>query len=151
MNLAPRRQTKQKVFSQHFLTIFSRYDRLILMSNPENNRKTSRLNAYHLVKYRVMSKPNSPLVLTSAENIGGGGICIHTQEIIPVAETLQIFINFPHMDAPIPTVAKVIWVKRLKSQEAYQVGVQFLEIEEMVRQKVIKHLDFVKEKIEKNK
>jgi len=121
------------------------------MSNPENKRKTSRLNAYHLVKYRIMSKPNSPLVLTNAENISGGGVCIHTQEIIPVGETLQVYINFPHMDHPIPTVAKVMWAKRLKSQESYQIGVSFLEIEEMVRQKVINHLDIVREKIEKIK
>jgi len=74
---------------------------------------------------------------------------MHTSQLIPATHLIKLYVKFPHFEAPISCIAKVIWVKRVKSYEAYKMGIEFLNIEENVRQRIIDHLQFVKEHAEK--
>lgn len=103
----------------------------------EERRKYRRLHAYHLVKYRVISaEKEGETVLASLANIGGGGICLRSEESLPVGSTVQVSINLPQFPQPVTSIARVVWTKKLKSAQMYECGLQFIEIEDMLRSKI---------------
>ncbi len=108
-----------------------------------NRRKHPRLHAYHLVKYKLLSSPENKFVTASVKNISGGGVCLRSVEKLPVSSVLEIYISFPQLSEPIPGVVKVVWVKKLKKEPLYESGIQFLNIEEALRDVIIKRVDYV--------
>lgn len=112
------------------------------MTEKKQRRRYLRLNAYHLVKYRLISssRKDESLLLSSIKNIGGGGACLHVEEYLPPLSVVQLHINFPGLSRPVPCLAKVMWIKRIGKSNRYKVGLQFLEIEEALRAEIIKHI-----------
>lgn len=117
------------------------------MLRKKEKRKYPRLNAYHLVKYRLISSPQAELVTASIKDISGGGFCLRTEEGLPVSTGIQLFINFPQFSQPIPSLAKVVWIKKLGKSKRYELGLQFLEIEEVLRQEITKRIDYVRRRV----
>lgn len=113
----------------------------------KERRKYIRLKAYHLAKYRCLSNPEKPAVTASIKDIGGGGVCLRVEEQIPVSSILQIYINFPQMPQAIPCLAKVVWAKKLGKTNRYELGIQFLEIEDIFRQTIIKRIGSVHKRL----
>lgn len=103
----------------------------------KERRKNRRLHAYHLVKYKVISaEKEGETVLASLADIGGGGIRLRSEESLPVGSTVQISINLPQFRQPVTSIARVVWTKKLKSAKMYECGLQFIEIEDMLRSKI---------------
>ena len=125
----------------------------------KEKRTYPRLTAYHLAKYRMLSwSDKDKYVIASIKDISGGGISLLTDEDIPVSSIIQLLIQFPAFPKPIPSLAKVVWKKHLKSIKKFKMGLEFIEIEEMLRAKVVNRLEYVfnlttnkKEKKAKNK
>ncbi len=115
----------------------------INMLRQKEERKFPRLNAYHLAKYRLVSKPQDQVVVTSIKDISGGGTCMRVEEKLPVSSVIQLYINFPQFSHPIPSLAKVIWIKKVGRTNRYDVGIQFLEIEEVLHREIVKRIDYV--------
>jgi c-di-GMP-binding flagellar brake protein YcgR len=112
----------------------------------KEKRAHPRANIYHLAKYNLMLDPSSrkgPANLTSIRNISGGGVCLQVTENPFRHSLIQLYINFPYIRQPIPALAQIKWAKRLKGSR-YEVGVQFLDIEELLRREIIKRVDFLK-------
>ena len=102
----------------------------------KDRRQFIRLSAYHCVKYRLLSAENAektPFVSSTVRDIGGGGICLRTDEHLPRGSLIELKINFPHIITSIYAVAQVIWVKKRGKTRRYEVGLQFMEIEELMR------------------
>jgi len=106
-------------------------------------RKYFRLNAYHLAKYRLLARSDHSVTITGIKNIGGGGICLQVEEYLPVDSTVQVYINFPKISQPVPAVAKVTWIKALGKKGSYEVGMEFVDIEHIFRDAIIKSADAV--------
>ena len=114
----------------------------------KNKRKFFRLKAYQLAKYRVISpKEGEHIVFNAVKDIGGEGVCFRTKEDLPISSILELQINVPFLDKPLDTVAKVVWTKIMGRTNKYEIGVQFLDIEKDYQRKIIKRIDFVREKI----
>jgi c-di-GMP-binding flagellar brake protein YcgR len=119
----------------------------------EEKRKFIRLQAYHLAKYRFLSgeKKDLPRKLAAIKNIGGGGVCLILEEPVLVSSLIELKINFPFLHTPISTVAKIVWAKEIRGINLYEVGAQFVEIEELKRQMIEERIKFIYEKDRKRK
>jgi c-di-GMP-binding flagellar brake protein YcgR len=104
-------------------------------------RKYSRLSVYHLAKFRLASQPKGELIVASIKDIGGGGGCLIAEDNLSKGETLQLYINFPRISTPVPCLAKVVWSKKVGKTSRYEIGLQFLEIEEILRQEMVNRID----------
>ncbi|HLD82814.1 MAG TPA: PilZ domain-containing protein [Candidatus Omnitrophota bacterium] len=119
----------------------------------EDRRKFKRLKAYHLAKYRPLSgvKEEAAAVSVSLKDIGAGGVRLDTEEYLPVSSLIELSINFPNIPSPITAIARVVWVKKRDKGRFYEVGAQFVEIEEPVRKLIEEHLKLVDDKLSDNK
>ena len=114
----------------------------------KERRKFIRLKAYHLAKYRLLStKETHPkFILAGIKDIGAGGICLRAKEAIPISSLIEVEIKFPALATPIFTIAKVVWAKKISRHKIYEVGAQFVEIEESTRRVIDERVKFVHEK-----
>lgn len=118
----------------------------------EERRRVPRLSVYHLAKYyRLSPEPHSHIITCSVKDIGKGGVCLRTEEDLPVFSVLQLYINFPQFHEPISTLAKVMWTKKLGKGNKYEVGIQFLDIENIFQEVIAKRLDAVNKIIKKGR
>lgn len=117
--------------------------------NPITEKRAfPRLKSYHLAKYRLVSQPSEQQpIVTSLKDIGGGGVCLFAKEKLPLEGVLQLYINFPHLSSPIPCLAKIVWIKDASEEGTFEVGLQFLDIEEVPRQTIIDHIETVNKHI----
>ena len=74
------------------------------------------------------------------KNIGGGGICLATDERLDVGERLSLSIELP-TDETIHARGKVVWINEFeiigaKTEKGFYVGVEFMDITEEDRDKV---------------
>ena len=115
----------------------------------EERRKYLRLRVYHLVKYRVISdKPAYPRpLLASIKDIGAGGICLITEEPLPVSTNLELEINFPDMGGSILTPGRVVWLKQVAKTNRYDVGIEFTGTDESLRKRIDGNVQFVYRKL----
>lgn len=121
------------------------------MVKTKEQRVYPRLNVYHLAKYRLLSKPEGRLVEASAKNISGGGICLRAEEELPVSTVVQLYINFPHFSKSVPILARVIWKKKLKKTGIFEMGIRFVEIEEILHSEVIRRIEYILKKFGKGR
>ncbi|MGB2629932.1 MAG: PilZ domain-containing protein [Candidatus Omnitrophota bacterium] len=105
----------------------------------EEKRKFVRLETHHLLKYKLMDRKES---LSFARNVSAGGVRFHAEEYIQPGSTLELTINFPSYPEPVKAVSKVVWVTPMAKLGGFDVGAEFINIEEKAR-------DFIKEKISK--
>jgi len=113
--------------------------------NIKERRKFRRLYTYHLAKYHIVSKPKEDQqpVIAAIRDIGGGGICLQAEEALPISCVIQLYINFPQFPKPIPCLARVTWVKRIGRTGKFEIGMHFIDIEEIFRQAIIKRIESV--------
>jgi c-di-GMP-binding flagellar brake protein YcgR len=118
------------------------------MRNKER-RKFIRLEVYHLAKYRLLSdaKDESRYILAAVRDIGAGGLCLVTEETLPLSSLVQLKINFPGISTTVFTLAKVVWIKQIKKTKHYLLGTQFIEIDESMRKGIDGKVKFVQHKL----
>src|SRR3989338_2911418 len=110
----------------------------------EERRKFLRLNInvdirFSLVKDTVQIERKSKSV-----NISAGGICIMTGEPLKAGDLLKLEIILPENPPLVQAIGKVAWVKSFsyldENVQRYDVGVEFVEIDEHERQRVNKYV-----------
>jgi c-di-GMP-binding flagellar brake protein YcgR len=105
------------------------------MRNFEDKRKFIRLKAYHLVKYKLFSEKaaKGAFVTASIKDIGAGGVCLRTKEYIAISNLLEMRINFPSVDTSVSALAKVVWAKEVIKNSQYEIGAQFIDLDDSLR------------------
>jgi c-di-GMP-binding flagellar brake protein YcgR len=110
-------------------------------------RAYPRLEVYLLSKYRLHSDspgiPASEPRIAAIKNISGGGVCLELSEHIPASTLIQLDINFPQLHQAIPCVAKVAWIRRFKKTKKFEAGIQFLRIDDVLRQAISERVEGV--------
>jgi hypothetical protein len=94
----------------------------------KERRKFVRLEAHHLVKYRVVDKQDAAKALSFVRNISAGGVLFYVQEKVAKGSLIELEINFPTYPHPIKAVAKVVRVNHLKNTGGYELGAEFVNI-----------------------
>ncbi len=102
----------------------------------DNKREFIRLKAYHLVKYRPLTEKvaGTEEVLASIKDIGAGGVCLKVEEYLPAATLLELEINFPQIKTSVSALAKIVWIKQIKRTKRYEIGAQFVEIQDGMKE-----------------
>jgi c-di-GMP-binding flagellar brake protein YcgR len=116
----------------------------------KEKRRFVRLKAYQLSKYRVIyPEERKSAILDSIKDIGGGGVCFRIEEDLPISSILELQINVPFLAHPLRCLVKVVWTRRLGKSNKYEIGTEFVEIDESARKKIMEKIGFVKEKTAK--
>ncbi len=58
-------------------------------------------------------------------NISGGGICFETEEEMPKGTMLALELKSAAFPSPIIALAKVVWCKKERKKDTYEVGSEF--------------------------
>ena len=118
------------------------------MLEKKEKRNFFRLNAYHLVKYRLASQEEWQMAIASIGDISAGGVRLRSDKELPRGIMLQVRINFPKVPLPVSVLAKVVWVKKLGKASRFEIGLEFIEIEDLLRQEINQRVDYVRRKSE---
>ncbi len=114
-------------------------------------RKFPRLNETAFVLYRLKSDASDEFNKAFTENISGGGLMFEMENHMPLGAKLELEMYQPikrskTMIFSIATLAEIIWIKDIeknnfeKGENKYQIGVEFLKIDEKERQKIVKYV-----------
>ncbi len=81
----------------------------------------------------------------STKNISSGGFCFETERPVYHGDVLWVQIYKPvetglTRRAPISTIAKVAWVRRI-NPEKYESGLEFVDIRERDREEIAEHVE----------
>jgi c-di-GMP-binding flagellar brake protein YcgR len=106
-------------------------------------RKFPRLVADVVVEYSVIAKePEKETSVT--KNISAGGICLIVYEDIEINSILSLKILLPVSKSPLQAKGKVIWKSEFsidsEQRERYDLGIEFVEIKELDRQKIFQYV-----------
>jgi Tfp pilus assembly protein PilZ len=78
------------------------------------------------------------------KNISAAGICIVVDEDLEIGAILSLRVYLPDNDAPIYTKGRVIWKSEFKigygSKPSYDIGVEFLEIDDEDKDKIFQYV-----------
>ncbi|MDD4900180.1 MAG: PilZ domain-containing protein, partial [Candidatus Omnitrophica bacterium] len=90
--------------------------------------------------------------LSAVLNISASGILFRTEESLPVDTILDLKINFPSLEEPIRTLAKVVRAKEIKAKPSYfEIGARFIGIDEQKTALMDEAIKFVNKKIQEEK
>ena len=102
----------------------------------KQKRKFSRLNEHHLLKYKVMGDGHG---LSFVRNISRGGVLFFSKQEISSGEMLEMEISMPPKDIPVKVVAKVVHTEKLEKVQGYNIGVEFVTIDDKDREFMEEH------------
>jgi len=90
-------------------------------------------------------------ISTITENIGGGGVCIILDEDLGLFRGVEIEVALDDKETPIKSSGTVVWVVKKKSHMktdnyCYDTGIEFVNISENDREKILKTVDDILKK-----
>jgi c-di-GMP-binding flagellar brake protein YcgR len=117
----------------------------------KDRRAFIRISVYHLAKYQPLggSGAGAVPILASLKDISAGGACLRTETLLPINSLLELKINFPAFEEPVSCKTKVMWVKKIGKRLRYEVGLQFMDLDQETRKRIDAVIKFVREKMSK--
>ena len=111
----------------------------------EERRKFVRLDTRLEVTYTVL--PSGGKVKAVTKDIGGGGVCLFAEKVLPAGTLLQVAMRLPDREPPVHFTAEVVWCEPYEvigksgtRERAVEVGVRFVEIAPQDRDAVMQHV-----------
>ena len=83
---------------------------------------------------------------TQTKNVGGGGICLITDEVFAPGTRLQFVLKLPDVEQSVRFVGEVVWsepyeiIGKTERRRAVEAGVRFVEISPADREAVMRHV-----------
>ena len=97
----------------------------------EDKRQTPRvsrsigLRIGMLPRFAVLEEPKISLQGVT-ENVGRGGVCLVTDQVLPLNSVLRCELTVSGLPMEIPTLMQVRWLQKIDDQNNYKIGLQFL-------------------------
>ena len=110
----------------------------------EERRHFVRLDTRLDMRYTLL--PSGQTQQATTKDIGGGGVCLFADKVIPPGTRLQVAMSLPGSPQPVNFVGEVVWseayelIGKERRQSAVEVGVQFVEISPADREAVMQHV-----------
>ena len=95
----------------------------------KEQRKFVRIQAHHLLKYKVVDSEEAARELSFARNVSAGGVLFYADKKIPPGKLVELEINLPEHPT-IKVVAKVVRVVSLKKIGGFEMGAEFVNIDD---------------------
>jgi len=108
----------------------------------EERRKFFRGKTYIPVNYQLKSRVTSGATLS--RDISEDGIQLLSEEFFPQNTEFVLKINLPNITKMVSAVGRVVWALRLPHSERYQLGLKFIEMNDMHRKDVSDYLKMLK-------
>ncbi|MFO8052575.1 MAG: PilZ domain-containing protein [Candidatus Omnitrophota bacterium] len=106
------------------------------INNEKGDRKYIRINLHHLIKYKI--KDSGEKKLSFAQNLSAGGALVYLSQAVRPGDLIRLEILFPFCSEPVKVEAQAIRSKYLKKFKKYKVGLKFIEIDQKIKEKIIK-------------
>ena len=110
----------------------------------EERRQFVRLDTRLEITCTVLSSGSAQK--TTSKNIGGGGICLFTEQALDPGTRLQVAMKLPDREQPVNFIAEIVWsepyevIGKTERQRAVESGVRFVEISPQDRDAVMRHV-----------
>lgn len=91
-------------------------------------RKFARAETSIPIQYKNLKNSEIGVIGTLSQSISEGGTRFFANEFLPLATRLIIEIMLPSLPRPVKALSKVAWVRKISTQDKYEVGNQFLDI-----------------------
>jgi c-di-GMP-binding flagellar brake protein YcgR len=113
----------------------------------EERRKFVRLNVLANISYR-MNLSQGDRKASNTKNISMGGICFIAYEEMGISQLIEVSVNLPDGGFPINALCRVAWVNEFvvgggPDNKKYDVGVEFIEIEQADVERINKYVLFI--------
>ncbi len=108
------------------------------MSDVEEKRKYKRANMQLPIRYKKLDQYGIP---ATTDNIGGGGLMFFSTQDIPISTYLVLELPLPIYPEPIKIQGRVVWTRKNIAQNNYSIGVEFSNIVELDKEKLIKYIE----------
>jgi len=89
----------------------------------KNKRKTARVSCY----VPVEGKEGSVFDLSQTIDISRNGIGFVSQKKIPLNKKVTIELDLDQEDLPVFVTGRVKWVRPIKNEQAYRIGLRFTD------------------------
>ena len=112
----------------------------------EERRKFVRLNINVEINYTIITLPPHKqfTIPIQSKNIGGGGICLISEQELKTGELLKLEIKLPEDPPTVHALGRVVWVKPFslatEKSKRFDMGVEFIEISQEDRQRINKYV-----------
>ena len=110
----------------------------------EERRKFVRLDTRLDVTYTIVQSGQTKQAVT--KDIGGGGICLFTEQILPPGTRLQVAMKLPNAEQPVHFIGEIVWsepyevIGKAVRRRAVEAGVRFVEIAPKDQASVMQHV-----------
>ena len=110
----------------------------------EERRRFVRLDTRLEVAYNVLT--SGPKQQGIAKDIGGGGVCLFSDKVLPTGTRLQVAMNVPGREQPVNFTAEVMWseeyeiISKTEQTRSVEVGVRFIEIAPKDQEAIMQHV-----------
>jgi len=102
----------------------------------QEQRKYPRLNMSLPIQFREIGEFDKLPCETISKDISKGGVRFIAQKFIPVGNRLVVNIVFePHTEV-VRTIVKIVWIRRERYRDTYELGCQFVHIGEEARDRI---------------
>ncbi|MEA3489008.1 MAG: PilZ domain-containing protein [Candidatus Omnitrophota bacterium] len=96
----------------------------------QERRVFNRFEEHNLLKYSLPGKSEE---LSFARNLSPDGMLFHSKDEVSVGSTIDVELNIPKFGKPVKVKLKIVHVDQLKKNDGYNVGGQFINIDEGFR------------------
>ena len=94
----------------------------------QEKRRYPRVESNLPIQYKNLRKSSELPAGSLTSNISTGGVRFKSSEFISLACRLIVQITLPTSPRPIKAISKVAWIRKLPSNDQYELGNQFLEM-----------------------
>ena len=98
------------------------------------------------MKYKIVNKDQE---MSFVRNISAGGVLFYCKEKLSAGSMVEMEISFPHYPRPIKTVGRVIRTTALKKMGGFEIGAEFINVEEEAKDFINKQILSVCEEVKK--
>ncbi len=102
-------------------------------------RETFRVDIVTNIRYEIQYLPKGSYKAT-LRNISATGASFETRRHIPVMTHINLYIDINDKEKPIELVGNVVWIKKISASK-YTAGIRFIQLDEAIRNKIIKFVD----------
>ena len=83
--------------------------------------------------------------LLLSKNISQGGVCVIAYEEYKIGDLVDVKINLPGISDAVKAIGKVVWIKEFsvgdgKNSKRFDVGLEFIGVNDVVFEKISKYL-----------
>lgn len=107
----------------------------------QDRRRFNRLERHLPLQFRNIEKNRPEMSGSLTRDISGGGIRFVSNDFLPVQTSVGLQLSLESNLHTLPATARVVWVQKLPYNENFMIGLEFLNIENENRAKIIRYVN----------